>query len=284
MPDVRGALATALPDYRVDSVSLLGQGTENTAFEINGELIVRFAQAPDPERTDREARLLAALDGVTSLPIPEPVFVLPGLGCLAYRKLPGTALLDLTRPGRPERIAAVLGEFLAALHAVAPGRLAGLAGVDDDPPAEWLRAALADYEVVGGHLPARYRARVEAFLGGSPPPAGSTPVFSHNDLGVEHVLVDPGTSTVTGIIDWGDAAFADPAHDYGRLFRDLGPAALLPGAAVAGGENGDGEALRERAVFYARCGMLEDLAYGVGTGRRRYAEKSLAALAWLFPA
>ncbi|GLW31000.1 phosphotransferase family protein [Actinoplanes regularis] len=282
MPDVRGAVATALPDYRVESVALLGEGTENIAFEINGELIVRFGRAPDPERTDREARLLAVVRGLASLPVPEPVFVLPLLGCLAYRRLPGTPLLDVPRPGRPERIATVLGAFLASLHAVAPGRLAGLLEVDDDPPAEWLRAAAADYETVADHLPAGCRGRVEAFLGSAPPPDGSTPVFSHNDLGIEHVLVDPDTSAVTGVIDWGDAALVDPAHDYGRLFRDLGPAALLPGVAGAGGENG--AALRERAVFYARCGMLEDLAYGVGTGRRRYADKSLAALAWLFPA
>jgi aminoglycoside phosphotransferase (APT) family kinase protein len=44
------------------------------------------------------------------------------------------------------------------------------------------------------------------------------PVFSHNDLGIEHVLIDPGTWTVTGIIDWSDAAIVDPAIDFGLLY------------------------------------------------------------------
>jgi hypothetical protein len=43
-------------------------------------------------------------------------------------------------------------------------------------------------------------------------------------------------------------------------------------------------ALRERAAFYARCSLLEDLAYGSQTGLSAYTHKSLAALPWLFPA
>ena len=43
-------------------------------------------------------------------------------------------------------------------------------------------------------------------------------------------------------------------------------------------------ALCERAAFYARCGLLEDLAYGSQTGLSAYTGKSLAALPWLFPA
>ena len=72
------------------------------------------------------------------------------------------------------------------------------------------------------------------------------------------------------------AALVDPAYDYGLLFRDLGPAALPPGDHLEPG-------IRERAAFFARCSVLEDLAYGVETGRKRYADKSTAALTWLFP-
>jgi hypothetical protein len=43
-------------------------------------------------------------------------------------------------------------------------------------------------------------------------------------------------------------------------------------------------ALEERAGFYARCSLLEDLAYGIQTGQDTYLDKSLAAMAWLFPA
>jgi aminoglycoside phosphotransferase (APT) family kinase protein len=88
---------------------------------------------------------------------------------------------------------------------------------------------------------------------------------------------------VTGVIDWGDAAIVDPAIDFGLLYRDLGPAADAAMGSYRTEVN-DLVALQERAVFYARCSVFEDLAYGLQTGRDRYVDKSLAALAWLFPA
>jgi hypothetical protein len=93
----------------------------------------------------------------------------------------------------------------------------------------------------------------------------------------------PATWAVTGIIDWSDAAITDPAYDFGLLYRDPGPAALA--AALAGYRlGGDISGIRERAVFYARCAVPEDLAHGVATGQDAYVSKSLAALGWLFPA
>lgn len=88
---------------------------------------------------------------------------------------------------------------------------------------------------------------------------------------------------MTGIIDWSDAAVVDPAHDFGLLLRDLGPAAVR--AALSGCRTDtDGlAALSERAVFYARCSVFEDLAHGIETGQGKYVDKSLAALEWLFP-
>jgi aminoglycoside phosphotransferase (APT) family kinase protein len=124
---------------------------------------------------------------------------------------------------------------------------------------------------------------VEEFLDAAPPRDAYVPVFSHNDLGIEHVLVDPVAWTVSGIIDWSDAAIVDPAYDFGLLYRDLGPGAL---DAVLRGyrtELNDVAALRQRAGFYARCSAFEDLAYGLEAERDRYVHKSIAAMAWLFP-
>jgi aminoglycoside phosphotransferase (APT) family kinase protein len=161
--------------------------------------------------------------------------------------------------------------------------MAALVDVDNQPLAEWRGEAADTYAAVAGEVPAGYRRRVEAFLDAPLPADGWVPVFSHNDLGIEHVLVDAGAWTVTGVIDWSDAAIVDPAIDFGLLYRDLGPAA---GAAMGRyrTEVNDLAALQERAVFYARCRVFEDLAYGLETERDRYVDKSLAAMAWLFPA
>ena len=95
------------------------------------------------------------------------------------------------------------------------------------------------------------------------------------------MLIDTGSGTVTGVIDWSDAGFADPAIDIGLVLRDLGPAgnaAAQSHIAVA-----DRKALHVRALLYARCRALEDLVFGRERDRSEYIANSVAALRWLFP-
>jgi aminoglycoside phosphotransferase (APT) family kinase protein len=258
----------------------LGEGLDNIAFERDG-MVVRTRRA-DPASVAREAELLRLVAAVSPLPVPVPVEVDPALGRMTYRKLPGVPLLDLPLPDlalpdlplrATEAVGAELGRFLAALHAVPVERVAGLVEVDDTAPAEWLDEAAAAWPVVAAHLPA-------SFLPARPPGAAPGFVFSHMDLGIEHVLVDPATGAVTGIIDWTDAAVGDPAYDLGLILRDLGPAALDAALAALGR---DDAALRDRAVFHARCALVEDLAYGLANDRPGYVRKSVAAATRHFP-
>jgi aminoglycoside phosphotransferase (APT) family kinase protein len=288
---VRRLVAAHLPGYQVDSVVPVGEGSDHLAWEVNGELIVRWTREPDPAaraaEVDREARLLAAVATISPLPVPEPSFTVREQGFLAYRKLPGLPLLDQPQRRRSAHagsVAAMLGELLTALHAAPVEHLAALAGIDDQPLARWRSEAAETYATVAGEVPVARRRIVEAFLEAPPPAEEWTPAFSHNDLGIEHVLVDPGTWTVTGIIDWSDAAIVDPAVDFGLLYRDLGPAAAHAAMGSYRAGVNDLVTLAERAAFYARCSVFEDLAYGLQTGSDKYVAKSLAAMAWLFPA
>jgi aminoglycoside phosphotransferase (APT) family kinase protein len=287
---VRQLVAAHLPGGRVGSVVPVGEGTDHLAYEVDGELIVRWSKEADVAAraagVDREARLLAAVAAISPLPVPEPSFTVPERGVLAYRKLPGLPLLELPRPRWPAHggsVAATLGELLTALHAAPVEDLTALVDLDDQPLADWRREAAQTCATVAGEVPAAHRRSVAAFLEAPPPADDWTPVFSHNDLGIEHVLVDPGTWAVTGVIDWSDAAIVDPAVDFGLVYRDLGPAAVRAAMGRYRTEVNDLDTLAERAVFYARCSVFEDLAYGIRTGRDAYVDKSLAAMAWLFP-
>ena len=44
-----------------------------------------------------------------------------------------------------------------------------------------------------------------------------SPVLTHNDFGPSHVLIQPETLTVSGVIDFGDAVAGDPAIDLRLL-------------------------------------------------------------------
>lgn len=266
-----------------ESVVLLGAGLDNVAFEVDGSLIVRFATDATPDDIVRQTRLLHVVAEISPLPTPRPAFAVPDQGCLAYPKLPGTPLLDLAagaETGAAVAVAGRLGAFLAALHATPLDRFAGLVEPDEQPLDEWLSDAAELHASVVGSIPAAHHRPLETFLATAPPAGDHALVFSHSDLGIEHVLVEPESHTVTGIIDWTDAALVDPARDFALIYRDLGPSALDTALRAHGGVDAT---LRERAEFYARCGVLEDLAYGLETGRHRYTDKSVTALRWLFP-
>ncbi len=161
--------------------------------------------------------------------------------------------------------------------------MADLVATDNPPLAQWRDEAKETYAAVAEEVSLAHRRRIEVFLGAAPPADRYTVAFSHNDLGIEHVLIDPAAWTVTGVIDWSDAAIVDPAYDFGLLYRDLGPAALDAAICSYRTDVNDVASLRERAVFYARCSVFEDLAYGIGAGQDKYIDKSLAAMGWLFP-
>ncbi len=84
---------------------------------------------------------------------------------------------------------------------------------------------------------------------------------------------------ITGVIDWSDAAVTDPALDFARLYRDFGPAFLTAALDAYGGLPGAGP----RIEFFARCAALEDLAYGLESGRAEYADAARRSFMWLFP-
>ena len=290
LAEVRDLLAREWPGYQVNSVSWLGEGQENAAFEVNGELVLRRRKESDPaERSaqvSREVALLKLVADLDTLPTPVPLLAIPEQGWLAYAKLPGRPLIELP----PDRwasgvgpIAAALGGLLATLHAVPVEQVDQLVEVDDQPLVEWLSEAGDLYPDIRSEVPTEDRQHVDAFLAAPVPLGEHRQVFSHNDLGFEHVLVDPESCAVTGIIDWSDAAIDDPAYDFGLILRDLGQPALDAAlASYAGAGRSDLESLEQRALFYARCTVLEDLAYGLKTGHPEFVDRSVRALPRLF--
>jgi aminoglycoside phosphotransferase (APT) family kinase protein len=273
------------PDLAIDSFRLLGEGWDHLAYVVNGEWLFRFAKSTmDEEDVDREVTLLKRLQTLSSLPVPDPKYSNHRHRYMGYRLLPGTPLLQLrdhfSLAAWPDW-AQTMGSFLTRLHATPLGQVKKLVDKDMDPLPLWLSDAQGSFEKVKPVIPGHHMAAITEFLNAPLPLDKYQPVFAHNDLGIEHILVDPKTRAITGVIDWGDAAIADPAYDLGLLFRDLGykalDAVLEHYRPVA-----DDPGLRERAVFYARCTVFEDIEYGLTMNRQEYSEKGLGSLHYLF--
>ncbi|ADB30240.1 aminoglycoside phosphotransferase [Kribbella flavida DSM 17836] len=261
-------------------------GGESLTFGITGtELLVTIPTEPGEQDVQRQAELTRRVADRISIPVPEIVRVVAEAEAVVVRRLPGVPLIAVPTPQRAaltRSVALAVGTVLAELHTWDRDGYADLAPVDEYSPEEW-RAETA--ELVSDLTPlltTDQRDDVRRFLGRPAPRPAGRHVLSHNDLGIEHILVSP--DAVTGVIDWNDAAITDPAYDFGLLLRDLGPEALRTALARYAHQIGGDPELLERASYYAVCALLEDLAFGHETGRVEYVAKSLHGWRWTFQA
>ena len=266
-------------------MSIVGEGSGNVAYERPGGLIVRKSKEADLEKRARLVRHEAALLDVVSScrppDTPQPIDVDERAGAITYRKIGGTPLLEVAVFSASTVIEA-LAPFLSRLHAITVERVRDLVEVEEDTVEHWHEYARRKYPNVEGDIPSGYRPAITRFLDSPPPTMHSVGRLCHNDLGVEHILVEADAGRVTGIIDWSDAAITDPARDFALILRDLGPA-TLDSVLERYATSEDKAEICARAAYYARCSAFDDIEYGLGTGRRQYTDKGLATLRWLFP-
>jgi len=294
MADYIELLDVGFPTLHVRRSILLGEGWDSVALLVNDQLVFRFAKRPDAAmRQAREADLLPLLSDRLPLPIPRYTYTWtdpawPGKRIVGYPLIAGEPLM-LTHPEHRATQAAQLGEFVRALHAVPleEARRHGVVGRDAASLREAYRGFFA--KVRANMLPfftVQEQAGIVAFWSGYLDDDACftfTPTLVHRDLVAEHVLFDPATGHLTGVIDWGDAGIDDPAVDFAGVRRQLGSefaqqmlSAYHPAL--------DATALR-RMDFYAGMepfheihfaqthGDAAHLARGIESARRQFAQR-----------
>ncbi|HEV2237051.1 MAG TPA: phosphotransferase [Ktedonobacterales bacterium] len=226
-------LRAALPTVRVERYALLGEGWDSVALLVNDQDVFRCAKRPDVAvRQAREAELLPLLADRLPLPVPrythawaDPAW--PGTRIVGYPLIRGEQLMR-ARAEQHAAQAAELGAFVRALHAVPVAEARRHGALDSDAASR--RAAYRRFfaTVRENMLPLfteQEQAAIVAFWSRyleDDACFAFTPALVHRDLNTEHVLFDPATGRLTGVIDWGDAAIDDPAVDFAGLRRELG--------------------------------------------------------------
>ncbi|WP_439598691.1 phosphotransferase family protein [Falsiroseomonas sp.] len=222
---LRAAILAAFPDLADARFTLLTDGWESQAVDVDDRLIFRF---PRFERgvaaLQREARLLAVIGPALPVAVPRTRFH-PGPPCFAWHaKLPGTSLLAAGYARLPEaarqRLAEDLAGFQAALHRLDPAllRQAGVGPLWEWPaPGAILQQALP-------RLPAGLRRAATRLAGDCaalPPDPGGL-VFGHFDTHGWNLAFDHAAGRLHGVFDFGTSGF-------GPLHRDfLAPSFIAP--------------------------------------------------------
>ncbi|MDO9499976.1 phosphotransferase family protein [Falsiroseomonas sp.] len=220
---LRAAILALFPDLSGARFTLLADGWESQAVDVDDRLIFRF---PRFERgageLAREARLLAVIGPVSPLRVPQTRFH-PGPPCFAlHRKLPGAVLLPAQYAALPETARHLLAEQLAglqlALHRLDPGplRQAGAGPVWDWPePETILRQAWP-------RLPPALHRPAERIAAAALPPDPAGSVFGHFDLHGWNLAFDHASGRVQGVFDFAGSGF-------GPLHRDfVAPSLIAP--------------------------------------------------------
>jgi aminoglycoside phosphotransferase (APT) family kinase protein len=279
------------PELAPACVTYLGEGYDSAAFDVNDTWVFRFPKRPDVEQQLLiEMQVLPLL--TTKAPVPIPAFCFRGRPSSGfprhfggYPRLPGVPAIDLDQAHIPVRLAPTLGRFLSWLHAFPAADVERL-GVPhqaiEDVLDEVRSEALADFELVNRVAPDAPLEKWHAYLEAAEVDArGALVALTHNDLAAEHVLLDPGTRDITGIIDWSDIAIADRAADFAGIFHWGGDP--LVKAVLSAYRGAVDVGLLRRARFMAACRGVGDVVFGLEMARREYVDFGIRALKICIP-
>ena len=207
----------------VKRISFLAEGWDFKNYLVNSEWVFRYPKRySEADTLLREKLLLESLRIPTAYPIfefwvPQPSGLKVPLA--GYRYIPGTPLAKFAKEEiYLVRMGEALGLTLAALH---NHPKIGQA-IRYDPLRSWMgdRGTLKTDElpVARKYLSsACYEACVQAFDEYRPRRPVELPVTTHNDLGVEHILVNDNRE-MCAIIDWADARVASRYVDFAGLW------------------------------------------------------------------
>ena len=204
------------------------EGTSVLAFRLNHEWVLRLARTKAAPLA-RETRLLRAIGSSLPtemrnlLPIPD----VAGECWTLHRHLPGlpTSRADLQAlpASQRGRLLAEMGNLLHTLHTLPlPADLPAA----DTPhtPDQWnalrQRAETQLFPLLSGKLADDLRGALSALDTASLRPARTG--FIHDDLHPAHILHDPASGRLTGLLDFGRSGRGDPAVDIAGFLYNWG--------------------------------------------------------------
>jgi len=255
---IAGRHGVALPDVRT-----MSPGIANHTYALGDALVLRIPRtaafgadlrkeaAVIPVARDRGVRTpeLIEYDDSGSL-VDVPYLVL--------RRAPGVDLEQLDLPtARATDIYRAVGRELARLHTARPEETPGLAGLPtDDDVLE--PDTLITRMTTSGHLDRQTAAELSQWFGRlAARRPGDVPLrLLHGDIAPQNLLAHPHPPRLSGIVDWGDAAWSDPAADFAKV-----PMAAVP-AMLAGYHEQRGEPAATDEVWAARI-LWYHLLWGV---------------------
>lgn len=238
------ALERRFVEFEAPQVDVLPEGWDYFAFQVDEDWVFKVPKrSAVVSRMRQEVSLLTALPqmpasiprptfhGVASADLPVPFFGYPMLQGRFATEVPAAGVL-------PQLL-----DFLDALHGIVPPF-----AVEETRDAPWEQQVAAVEPILADHpeLTDSWR-----WMADNEPVRPAQKVLLHDDLGPNHVLLAPGSSSVVAVLDWADAARGDAARDLVSLLL------WEPQATIAAhrARHGDADELRRAFAYTIRVGL-----------------------------
>ncbi|SDL92182.1 phosphotransferase family protein [Sediminibacillus halophilus] len=265
-----------LPWLTIESTSFEYSGWDHDIIIINEKLVFRFPKHQAVRRhTEREIALLKAIEN-TSPPLQIPT-------CQAIRDKQGNAIATYYQliEGEPlasvldhplfskERSAKLLGEFLSKLHQI-PAKQVASPLFTTHTLEYWQRLFASVQKQIFPYLSKEDSQMVSDFFHAFLEQGKGQTIqkaWIHGDLSADNIIFNKKSGLVTGIIDFTDSQYGDPAFDFAGFYWDFGPAFTSQVLRYYSGME-PGEHLFERIQnFYGLQPVFHELLYQVKQGQ-----------------
>lgn len=277
------AIASQCPGLAPVRLVRFGAGWDNEMFLANGQWLFRFPKRQEVDAVVlREGRVLDLVASALAWPVPrfeylgKPSRLFP-YHFAGYRKLPGVPGDQLSPPAAAlPSVARQIGGLLSSLHGlpIESLRRAGVRAEGDRTDSLLDEARVLLPSVCSGLSSTPLKGSIQEFLAGNmePPPRYRGPWRPiHNDFMDQHMLFDPVTHDLAGIIDWADMALGDPAIDFVWLWLWLGEGFVT--SALRSYALPLDARFRKRLAFLARVVGIIELGWMLVSGDRLRAKR-----------
>jgi aminoglycoside 2''-phosphotransferase len=216
----------ALPGLAFTLVELNTYGEDNYVLEIDRAWVVRIPRDETGRgRFAAELNLLAALGPVSQIAVPRYGYVAADHSMGAYRRIDGAEMTPpvfaLLGADAQRDVLIQLARFLSVLHALPEATIRQPDGLLQRTWRGEQFAALyrgMRRAKIARVTPPAMLARFDAFHQAFEAERPYVPRLVHGDLSDDHILVR-ADGALAGIIDFTDAAWGDPAIDFGWFWR-----------------------------------------------------------------
>ena len=218
------------PGLHILSIHQTGEGDNSVAFVINDQYIFRFPKREEvKDQLEKEIKVLPKIRQHLSLAIPEFKFISPTLSFAGHVKIAGISLSYKSYRSLEKKyqlsIQHSLTDFLKQLHQISLSGLQNCGLEVMDMKEEYSNNLFNARRFIFPNISENNQNVISnlfnAYLD-DPAHFNYEPALIHNDLSKDHILFDPSTGSLSGIIDFGDMAIGDPDYDFMYLFDEFG--------------------------------------------------------------